>query len=439
MKYLASLLTFIVFFTSIQAHAIAIIRDTEVENLMNSYVRKTFKAAGLDPQNAEVILVNDNSINAFVAGGQTIFVHTGLITTAKSVDDVMFVLAHETGHIVGGHVIRGMEQYKNAQTTALISTVLGGLVALAGGRPDAGIAVMAGGQGSALGMFLAYRQTEESAADRTAVEILNKTGYSLIGFSNTMKQIQQIERMNTGTENSSYLRTHPLTQNRIRDMERFVSGAHPTKQDQQFDLVKAKLTGFLYPPAETRIRYKGNTLADKYALAIAMYRDKKIPQSLKKIDELIAIQPNNPFFHELKGQFLFETGQIEQAIKSYNKAVALLPNAPLIRLSLGQALTESDQKTASTQAIEHLTRVTQQDPYIPIAWRLLAVAYGKTNNTAMADYAMAEYYMLVGNTKDARRLAERAQKGIKPGTTAYQHIEDILSLSEKDKSKKDNW
>lgn len=428
MKYLFCILFSFLYFIPC-AHALSIVRDTEVESVLNGYVRKIFSAAGLDPANAEVVLINDNSINAFVAGGQTIFVHTGLITNATNVDDVVFVLSHETGHIIGGHVVRGIEQLKNAQSTALISTVLGGLVAVAGGRPDAGMAVMMGGQGSALGLYLSYRQVEESSADRTAVDIMNKTGYSLIGFKNTMRQIEQTERLNASREAGTYLNTHPVTKDRIRDMERFTANAKPARQDAAFEMIKAKLIGFLYTPKKTREIYKGDALPDKYALAIALYRDKKIPQSLQKIDELITLNPDNPFFYELKGQFLFETGRVDEAVRSYEKAVNLLPRAPLIRLALGQALTESEQKQAPEKAAFHLSRVVTQDAYIPEAWRLLAIAHGKNKNIPMADYAMAEYYQLIGNTKEARRLAERALKGVPQGTPAYLHLQDILATS----------
>ncbi len=430
MKYLICILFSFLCFTPC-ANALSIVRDTEVESVLNGYARKIFTAGGLDPANAEVVLINDNSINAFVAGGQTIFVHTGLITNATSVDDVTFVLSHETGHIIGGHVIRGIEQLKNARSTALISTVLGGLVAAAGGRPDAGMAVMMGGQGSALGLYLSYRQVEESSADRTAVDIMNKTGYSLVGFSNTMRKIKQSERLNAPQEAGAYLNTHPVTKDRIRDMERFTANAKPATQDVAFEMIRAKLIGFLYPPKKTREIYQDDALPDKYALAIALYRDKKIPQSLQKIDELITLNPNNPFFYELKGQFLFETGRVDEAVSTYEKAVDLLPRAPLIRLALGQALTESEQKQASEKAVFHLSRVVTQDAYIPEAWRLLAIAQGKNKNIPMADYAMAEYYQLIGNTKESRRLAERAMKTVPENSSAYLHLQDILATSKK--------
>lgn len=435
MKYIFLILLTFLYTSASLAQGFSVIRDTEVESALLGYTRQIFKAAGLDPANAEIVIVNDNSINSFVAGGQTIFVHSGLITNAKTVDDVYFVLAHETGHITGGHIVRGMEQMKNAQVTSLISTVLGGLLAVGSGRPDAGIAVMMGGNTSVMGAFLAYRQTEESAADRTAVDIMKKTGYSVGGFTNIMKKIQNQERLNDTSE-GIFWRDHPVTNERMTALDRFATKAGPTHDDIKFDLIRAKLTGFLYPPAQTRLIYKGNSIADKYALAIAAYRDKKIPESLAQIETLIKLEPNNPFFHELKGQFLFETGKIEPAITAYKQAVNLLPKAPLIRLSLAQAQLESDTPKATQEAIKNLTLVVAQDGQIPGAWRFLATAYGKAENIPMADYAMAEYYQLIGKTSDAIRLAKRAEDKVPAGTPAYQHLQDILSISDASKPRR---
>ena len=428
MKYI---FTFILYFLSTSlayADNLSVIRDSEVENVLTKMTRRIFSAAGLPPQNAQVVIVNDDTINAFVAGGQTIFVHSGLITNAKSPDEVAFVLSHETGHIIGGHVIRGTEQMKNAQTTALISTVLGGLLAVAGGSPEAGLAIMMGTNSSVMRSFMAYRQSEESAADRTAVDIMKKTGYSMQGFTDTMKELQRQERLSSSYDNA-YWQTHPMTRDRMRDIERFTYNAGSISHDEQFDLMRAKLIGFLYTSEQTRHLYKGNTIVDKYAQTIANYKDNKITDSLKQLNELISISPENAYFHELKGQFLFETGQLNESIQAYEQAIKLMPNAPLIRLALGQVLTESDNTAHFNRAISHLSIVTEQDKNIPGAWRLLATAYGKTKNMPMADYAMAEFYVLTGNTQEAIKFAKRAIDKIPTGTSAYQHLNDILELT----------
>lgn len=410
------------------AQTVSLIRDTEIENVLTNYVQKIFKAADLPPSKAKVVIVNDQELNAFVAGGHTIFIHTGLITQSKSVDDLMFVLAHETGHIVGGHVSRGVEAYEKAKTSALISTVLGGLVAVAG-RPDAGIAVMMGGTNSAGALYTTFRQSDESSADRIAVDIMKKTNYSMSGFLNTMTLIKRQDRLTPQNE-WNYLRTHPLSQERINALERFTQNPLPLTKDIRFELIKAKLIGFIYPPQRIFDIYQNqNTLPAIYAKAIAHYRNRDLNKSLMHIDTLIKAKPDFPYFYELKAQFLFETGNINSAIQYYNLALKYIRKAPLIRLSLAQALLQTEDKNNALKAEKELKNVTFSNPEIPFAWQLLATAYDRTNQYALRDYAMAELFRSKGDFKNATRTAQRALKKLKKGTAEYHKAEDILSLS----------
>lgn len=427
--FLTSIICVIVTFAPAIGQAMHFIRDTETEEVILNYVRPIFKAAKLNPENARIALVNDNSLNAFVAGGQTIFIHTGLILKAKTPDEMAFVLSHETGHIVGGHIVRGIQAYQKAQTTALISTILGGLAAVAGGQPDAGIAVMMGGQASALGMFTHYRQAEESAADRTAVDIMAKTGYSMAGFDGIMKTIQADEKLNTPSE-ESYLRTHPMTRNRIQDMKRFTKLTAPNTQDKKFDLIRAKLSGFLLPYNQVLKQYSGDTDADKYARSIALYRKNQFNASFILLDKLIKNNPDNPYFYELKGQFLFENGQPKQAVEYYQKALQIKPDAPLIRLSYAQALLETGDINSIQNAEKELIFLTQQHEVEPLAWQLLARAYDRQRKKELASYAMAEYYQSIGSTVQARRSAKNLKDKFNDNPVILQRIQDIIDLPE---------
>lgn len=424
------LLSFLVFInTSVQA--VSVIRDTEIESVLTDYVRHIFKAAGLNPNNAQIVLVNDPSINAFVAGGQTIFVHTGLITQAQNVDDIIFVLSHETGHIVGGHIVRGVGMYGKARAAALISTILGGLVAIAG-RPDAGMAVMMGGATSAGGIFTAYRQTEESAADRVAVDILKKTNYSMRGFEHTMKLIQAQERLSSN-DDFSYLRTHPLTRERIAALERFTQNAAPARSDIRFDLIRAKLIGFLSDPQQTLMLYQNDTsLAGEYAKAIAAYRLHRFDEAQQRLDHLITQKNNYPYFYELKGQFYLENGRLNEAISAYQKALSLMPKATLMHLSLAQALMERRQPGDAKQAIHHLKTVLAKEADTPLAWQLLAGAYDLTGNQAEIPYVMAEYYRTLGDIKGAKRMARKAIETVPKNTPSHHRAQDILTLSDEE-------
>lgn len=407
--------------------ALSLIRDAEIEETATNWVQSIFTAADLPPENAQVVLVNDPSINAFVAGGQTIFVHTGLFTNATSIDEVMFVLSHETGHIVGGHIVRGISALEQTQNATLISTILGGVLAVLSGRPDAGIAVMMGAQGSAMGQFLAYRQTEESSADRTAVDIMQRLGYSLQGFENIMQNLRRLERLNDESERS-YLRTHPMTQNRVRDMGRFTKDAPDVHQDKQFERIQAKLVAFMNKPHDVLSLYKGNSFAHRYARAIALYRQHELDKSFTLIDSLIRENPSDAYLYELKGQFSFETGRIEQAIENYEKANQLKPNTPLIELALAQSYIELNKAKSAQKALPILQKVTLTEPDLALGWRLLATAYSRLGQDLHADYAMVEYERTNNNLSLAHKRAEKLKKKLDKNSPYYQRLLDILTL-----------
>ncbi len=420
------------FSAAFPAAAFSVIRDTETESVLLGFVQAFFKAGGLNPDNARVVLINDSSINAFVAGGQTVYVHTGLLTQASSPDEAAFVLAHETGHILGGHSATGYEQYKSAESVALISSVIGGLIGMAAGRPDAGVAMVLGAQSSAMGLFNHYRQTQESAADRRAVDLLHQTGYSLKGFQGVMKKLKMQEQISFDAGAvPSYLRTHPLTQERMNDMARFVQKAPAPKKQENFSRIQAKLRAFLDPPATLKNAYLGDQTSDLYARAIILYRTHKIEDSLILIDKLIAREPDNPYFHELKGQFLFETARLDEAIQSYQTAVRL-QGAPLLRLALAQALLERNQADDADRALGELKTLTAREAQIPLAWELMATAYDRQGNPAGAQYAMAEVYLLRGEKEKARRQAQKTLDNA--GKTAFlndtlrRRLQDIAAL-----------
>lgn len=414
------------FFFPHPVFALNIIRDTEIEEVLTQYVQQIFTAGNLPKENAEVILINDDSINAFVAGGQTIFVHTGLITHTQYIDDLMFVLSHETGHIIGGHITRGITAYQKAQKTALISTILGGILAVASGRPDAGIAVMMGSQTSAMGTFTSYRQVEESSADRTAVDIMQKMGYSMQGFTHIMNQIQSEERLNVSNDKSlNYLRTHPLTSDRKQNIQHFLGKTPAPRRDKKFERIKAKLMAFMLPPASVRPLYNKNTPDDIYANAILDFREHNLQGALSKLDTLLKLEPQNPYLYELKGQFEFESGKVNQAIQSYTKAVQLNP-APLIQISLAQALTEKGSTVAAQQALSLLNQAILKEGQTALPWRLMATAYDKLDQKEMAQYAMAEYYLASNQKEQAEKTAQKLLEKIDKKTPPYQKLKDIL-------------
>ena len=409
-----------------QAEPLSLIRDTEAEFFLSDYAKRAAKAAHLSPQNTRVILINDDDINAFVAGGQTIFIHTGLLTHATAPDDVMFVLAHETGHIKGGHVIRGQLAYEKTQMTALISTAIGGILAIATGQPEAGIAMAMGGQSSALGAFTHYRQTEESVADRTALDIMQETHFSMLGLKNIMEEIKKQERLNPYAQNT-YYRTHPLTQSRVQDLNRFLKNPLPLTVDSRFNRVKAKLIAFLYPPERTKSLYSGEKIEDRYARVIADYRSHQVQTALNSLDQLIAEEPSNPYFYELKGQIFFETGQLDKAVPAYQKAIDLCPKSALMPMLLAQVLLEMGDFNQAQKAFPLLKKSLNLEPDLTEAWRFMASAYEQTKQPAFAEYAMCEYYDAMGQHTKAQELAKRTLKKLSAHSKEALKLKDILN------------
>lgn len=405
---------------------LSLIRDSEIENYLLVQTRRLFKTAGLSETNAQIVLVNDTTLNAFVVGGTTMFVHTGLLLNATHSDQVTGVLAHETGHLMAGHILRAQGAYAQMQRTTLASTLLGILAAMASGRGDVGLAVMLGGMNTAQGFFSAYQQSEESSADQAALSLLNKNHIASAGFLEMMKIIQQQERIDID-ENTSYLRTHPLTKDRIAFIERNAN-TYPRQDDEAFLLLKAKLYAFVNDPQRTFATYNDDTDASHYAYAIAYFKQTEIEKSLQELDILLQRNPSNPYFYELRGQILFETGKIAQAIISYQKAVDLLPADTLIRCALAHALIESNQPDNDKKAQKHIDFILAHDEHLPQAWRLQSILYGRTGKTAEADYALAEYFASVGDIPQALGKIERAQKDLPHDSVKYRKLEQLQNM-----------
>src|SRR5512134_3229008 len=298
------------------AAEVPIIRDTEIENTIRTWATPVFRAAGLDPSAVDIFIVNDKGINAFVAGGQKLFLNTGLLLQSDNANQVIGVIAHEVGHIQGGHLARVHDALHGATVEAILALVLGVAAGIASGRPDVGQAIMAGGQDAALRSFLRYSQTQEGAADSAAVRLLDATGQSSRGLLDFLRTMEDQELLSVGRQDP-YLRSHPLTRDRINTIENHVSrsahadAAEPEAFGPMYARMMAKLTAFLEPASTTFRRYPeaDQSPVARYAHAIAWYRKADLAKGLEAINALIAAQPEDPFYHELKGQMLFEAGR----------------------------------------------------------------------------------------------------------------------------------
>jgi predicted Zn-dependent protease len=415
-----------------EAQGISIIRDTEIENTIRLYMAPVFRAAGLDVSSVQVCLVKDQTLNAFVAGGMKIFVNTGLLTTATTPNQVIGVLAHETGHIVGGHLSRIREGLRAATTKAIIASVLGGAAAAAAGNPQGIGAAMLGGSEIGQRSLLAYTRGMEQSADQAGVKFLDASHQSSRGMLEFMQKLWA-EEGGVGSGGDPYLRSHPLTIDRIRFLENHVAHSPYSDVPTAPDLIAAharmhgKLNGFLDPPQSTLERYKADDpgMEAKYARSIALMRLSETDKSLAIIDPLIAASPKDPFLHELRGDILRDAGRNRDAMLSYEKAVAILPWAALIRVSLAQAQLEQNDDSLLEAAVANIKEAIRYESQNPRAWRQLAIAYGRQDRHGLVSHALAEEAILNGDYRTAQRLSSRAMKVLPQGSPEWLRSQDI--------------
>ena len=433
------------------ANAAGIIRDAETESLIREYAKPILRAAGLGAQNVKIHIVNDPNFNAFVVDGHNMFMHAGTLMIADTPNQVIGVIAHETGHITGGHLARLRNQVAKAKSTALMLQLLG-LAAMAGGAlagaPGAGqigMGAAMGGTDAAMRTLLAYRQTEESSADQAAMKFLNATKQSGRGMLETFEVLADKLRGIQGI--NPYLMTHPLPQTRISQLRALVEESpyydkkDPPELQFKHDLIRAKLSGFLDKPETAFNRYpKSDTsLPGVYARAIATYRESGVQVAMPLLDQLIAAQPTWPYFYEVKGQFLFESGRGAEAIAPLRKAVELAPHEALIQIMYAQAMLGTEDNRYLDEAIRNLREALIRETGSAMGYRQLATAYArkadlakssgaKRNFMAQASLASAEAYFYEGRLALAKEQAKRAQAGLPDGTPNWIRANDILAF-----------
>jgi len=420
---------------------ISLLRDAEIENTIRTFAAPLFGAAGVEPNAVKVHIVNDTTLNAFVAEGLNLFINAGLLMRAQNADQVVGVIAHESGHIAGGHLSRLQTAIEDAQTAAIAAALLGIGAAVATGHGDIGSAVMAGGQDAALKGLLAFSRTQEASADNFACNSLESLGQSPKGLLQFMELLGDQELL-VADRQDPYVRTHPLTKDRVENMRACVAHSHfpdvkvKPEYEEMFQRTKAKLNGFLESPVRVFQIYRGDetSVASRYARSIAYYRQPDLGKALPLIDSLLAEKPKDPYFHELKAQMLEENGRAAEALPEYRAAVANAPDEPLLRASLGHLEIEIDDPALLADASANLQRAVRDDNEFAGAWQDLAIAYGHQGDEGMASEAMAEYALLAGRPADALYHADRALTLLKRGSPAWLRAEDVRARAERQRA-----
>jgi predicted Zn-dependent protease len=419
----------------------SLIRDAEIESLMRLYTKPIFHAAGLNPDSVHVYIINDPRINAFVAGGQRIFINTGLLTQAATPNEVIGVFAHETGHIAGGHLARMQNELDRKSNIAIIGMLLGA-AAVAGGAAagegevaQAGGGIMMGSQGLAQRLILSYSRALEASADQAAIKFLTATGQSGKGMLSLFQKLSQ-QSMAALRDVSPYVMSHPMPVDRIHNLEIAVKGSKyydtPDKPEimLRHKLMQAKLVGFLQPMQTVIQRYplSDTSLPGRYARAIAMFRSGDTRNAIPVIDSLIRDLPSDPYFYELKGQALLEGGQPAQAVAPLRQAIKMLPNSGLIRIMLAQSLLGAETRANAQAALSELRLARKTEDDTPALYQFMAMAYGQVGDIPRADLATAEAAYFRGDKKLAEQKAKVAMAALKRGSPDWLRANDILNF-----------
>lgn len=430
---------------SASAQNLPLIRDTEIENVLNDYARPLFKAAGFGSGRIKMRIVQNDAFNAFVLDGKNVFVHTGTLMQANTPNEVIGVIAHETGHITGGHMAALRARIAKDQTRSLLAQILGiGLIVAGGvaggdsasGLGGAGQGVLFGGNEVIMRSLLAERRQQESAADQAGLTLLNATQQSGRGMLTTFERFAAQEYI-SDAQKDAFARSHPLSTDRLARLRKLVETSpyygnkDAAELQLRHDLMRAKLSGYLEKPQTVFNRYPENdqSLPARYARALARFfmgGPGALEAALADVDGLIAARPNNPYFWEVKGDLLMRAGRNREAIPSLRQAIKLDPGASLIRVQLAGALQEDSNPAAVNESVA-LLRKSLIDDENSRAFRLLANSYYKQGKQPEADAMIAQAYFLEGDLKQAQLFAKRAQKMLRSGTPEWLKNDDIIN------------
>ena len=424
---------------------IPMIRDAEIEQLLRDYTAPIFRVAGLTDQNIHVVIIDDKSFNAFVMDAHRIFINVGALTQATTPNQVIGVLAHETGHIVGGHLSKIRQELANVQTATLIGLLLGVGAIAAGARSgssdagNVGLAAITAPQALGINHLLAYQRAQEESADRAGVRFLTMTGQSAKGMYDTFKHFAD-ESLFAAQGANPYFQNHPMPQERMAALTELVKTPYWAKKDStelQFrhDMMRAKLFGFTERPASVLAHYPltDSSLPARYARAISAYRFGDPRGAMAQIDSLIQAMPNYAYFYELKGQALLEGGHPAEAVGPLHHAVQLAPSPALIQILLAQAIVATSDAKSADEAISLLHAAIIREPEAADAYTTLAMAYARKNNLADADLASAQAAFARGDNKTARELAERAKQRFPIGSPGWVRADDIVAFNKNHK------
>mgnify|MGYP000259132803 CR=1 FL=1 len=434
MSLLARLTALFLFLSTVAAGAQSIIRDAEIEHGLQALAAPILRAAGL-PSSVRIIVVDDGSLNAFVVDTNHIFIHSGLLMRLEDPAQVQAVIAHEAAHIANGHFTRRAANVGTASTVARIGLLLGVAAGVASGDAGAGLGVAAGAASSAQRVLFAHTRAEEASADTAGIRYMISAGVNPAAMLDVLDLFRGQEALSVGRQDP-YLLTHPLTRERLRSVRALIAGLDAPAPDNTtmywFQRMQGKLTAFLRAPSWTlrRVGRNDNSEIARLRRAIAYHRQPDSDRALSEVDALVAMRPSDAYYHELRGQILYESRHYPHAVAAYARAVELAPREPLILAGYGRALLAADTASGNRQALDVLNRARARDPFNPRLLRDLGLAHARLGQNGLASVATAERYALQGRFDDAQIHANRASGLLPQGSPGWLRAQDVLGVAQ---------
>ena len=418
---------------SLQATAQSIIRDAEIEQGLRELAAPILRAAGLPPS-INIIVLNDSDLNAFVADARNIFITSGLMMRMQDPAELQAVIAHEAAHIANGHLTRRPAAARSAGSAARLGLILGLITAGASGNAEAGMGMAAGSMASAQRVFFAHTRSEESSADQAALRYMTTAGVDPAAMARVLELFRGQEALSVGRQDP-YVRTHPLTRDRLRAVEAFGQSTGALSDDSArywFARSTGKLSAFLRAPSWT-LRRVGTSATDEISSlrrAIAYHRQSDTSSALQEMNRLLTLRPNDPFYQELQGQILFEGRRFADAVRAYARAVQLAPREGLILAGYGRALLAADTSSGNREALSVLEQAYARDSNDPRMLRDMAMAYARAGQNGMASVVTAERYAILGQMDSAETHATRASGLLPNGSSGWLRAQDVLRVAQ---------
>ncbi|PTQ75397.1 M48 family metalloprotease [Celeribacter persicus] len=419
-----------------EGHAATILRDPDIEYALNRLAGPIYDAAGLSSQRMKIIIIQDDSPNAFVADNQHIFLHSGLILRLESAAQLQAVIAHEVAHITGGHITQRYGQAKTASTIAGLGLLLSGAVIAGTGNGEAAVGLAMGISGSAQRVLNGHSRAQEASADQAGIRYMARAGVPPQAMLDVLDMFRGQEVLSVQRQDP-YTRTHPLSRERLRALKGYVAATQTVappdpNADYWYARARGKLEAFIRPPSFTLRRVKASDTSDIALMrrAVALHRVPKPAEAIAAINTLVAQRPKDPYYAELQGQILLESRQFDAAVAAYGRAASLAPSEAQIQSGLGRALLARGRDADLKSAIKALETARGRDPYDTVLLRHLATAYARTGQEAMAALCASEAHALRGDFKAALPLAKRASAALGHGTVGWNRAQDVIDASE---------